>query len=486
MRTSVYFKLVSGVLIGLSLFLFCSYLFLKREKLFPLSEGTLFWEIQYYGKGEKLSRLALLGENFCTEDSSEPLQYFFGTLQRICRSSQADKNSPFFLQAIIIWDKKYQSWKTAIFSTRNFKENMSLGQGKNVERAPLPKHFSSREDLLFSTSFSRKDTESFTQRARENMLLCSEKAKDFSLTWSFSDGGMLEEKWPHIFAEILLIQGDIYFKGGKGFFSWEIDDFRNLFAGNFFDKAKILQRAESEMYLPSFLPAPLIAEAGGNDLGLFTLFLQKNLLSGMKEGERALLPKSWFQLAKKALSYFFGETVPFTIVLGGESRIFTVSFPGILVRFPQKNYAGCPKVERFWKRFHFILSSPEKLENFLCGGFSSLPATTLMVAGEKEMLGGFITKESFRLSQNRKSLYTVFFGRSLFLGWIILDFSALHVSIEQTLLEGRVLAKIPFDLLAKINFLKNYCKKISFLGVLGCGISENGKGTLVISSDIFN
>jgi len=194
----------------------------------------------------------------------------------------------------------------------------------------------------------------------------------------------------------------------------------------------------------------------------------------------------WSEFLQKAFSRFSDMDLPFAFVLGGEARAFTTTLPGFVLHFPEGGRKGCEKVESFWKRVRFFLKPSRTLEDGLCGGISSFPISILMTARQEETLGGWITEKSFLESQPSKSQYADFFGNSLYFTWMIIDFSALHNWMEDFLLGEKFLARIPFNLLAAIYGLRDLSAHLAFLGVLGGAFSENNRGELIISSDIFN
>ncbi len=444
--------------------------------LVPFLEKTPSLRIRYFGEGRDLRGFAVLGEALFSQNPPEMAQ-LFRILSSFCQK-QGSEDSLFSVRSLLFWDEQQSSWSCFVFyegSGKAAEDLFGMGKWQDFEntfpafrRSVFPEGI-----LVFPRAFSEETSERFLKEAFYDF-----PEPQASLEWRFSDGGFGRKKYPAFFESPLLFNGDFSLFSGKGEFSWKLENLETLP-----EKMRNLPLWEKQaLYLPLFAPFPLIAEGGCSD---FT-----SLLSLVETiftlDEESFLPEDWKIFGEKIFHRFVDVSLPMAFVLGGKSQAFQTIFPGILVHFPEGGERGCTRVENLWKRARFFLKPLAISEKALCGGLAPFPVNLLMVALEKETLGGMITEDSFRSSESSRSRYPLFFGNTPSCAWFILDLPVLHGSIREFLLEGRILRSIPFRFLSITHALENAVGELAFLGVLGCIVSGEGEGRVLFSSDIFS
>lgn len=212
------------------------------------------------------------------------------------------------------------------------------------------------------------------------------------------------------------IGGEIAWKsaGESGEIAWNLNGLREWVPENI--RAKLSPNDWSEQI---YLPDPLIAAAGisapegldelvSDDLDIpewaTDSGLDRDSIAGLLAG-------------------------PLMVTVGGQSRVFLFSLPGVLLQLPGRGEDGIKWIEGLWggKWAGFALT-PKPLDGFTAGGFLTIPLSVVAAARDDLAIAGVITSSSLGKTLPVKEIAPVGEGKALF--WFYADFPKMGEALE--------------------------------------------------------
>jgi len=120
---------------------------------------------------------------------------------------------------------------------------------------------------------------------------------------------------------------------------------------------------------------------------------------------------------------------PLMLTVGGQSRVFLFSLPGVLLQLPDRGVKGVNWVKGLWggKWAGFALT-PKPLEGFSAGGFLTIPLSVVAAARDDLAVAGLITSDSIKNGLPIKDIVPI--GEEKALLWFYADFPRAADALE--------------------------------------------------------
>lgn len=179
-------------------------------------------------------------------------------------------------------------------------------------------------------------------------------------------------------------------------------------------------------------------------------------------------------LDRDSLAALAAGPVMFTV--GGQSRVFLFSLPGVLMQLPGRGDKGLDWVNGIWGvNWAGFGLTPKPMEGFPAGGFLSIPVSVVAAARDDLAVAGLITSDSIKGDLAIKDIVPIGENKALF--WFYADFPGVADALEDIAKLGGIAERFgagpstPEDLLAAVEELRSAGKVWIVLNDL-----ESGEG----------